>query len=77
MNGEKELLVCINKDSYYKDITYGKIYDAIWQEEIVYSSDGIYYEITNDLGLKKQYHSSKFIKLEEWREKKLKLVFGI
>lgn len=69
---ETEKMVCINTDDYYLGtLTYGKVYDAIWNETIVYSSDGIYLEITNDIGVKIEYHESKFMKLNEWRNLKL------
>lgn len=69
-------LVCINTDEYYKDfLTYGKIYDATWLPVAVYSSEGIYWNIINDIGERKQYHESKFTTLQKWREQKLDKIF--
>jgi hypothetical protein len=72
-----EKLVCINTDEFYLNLlTYGKIYNATWTPQAVYSSDGVYWEITNDLGQTKEYHESKFITLKQWREKQIKSLFG-
>lgn len=53
------------------DLTEGKQYDCQWNEEPVYSSDGIYYKLVNDLGKEIEVHNSQFIRLDKWREKKL------
>jgi hypothetical protein len=67
-----ETLVCINTDEYYLGtLTYGKLYQGYWESKMVYSSDGVYWEITNDIGVKSEYHESKFITLEKWRQEKL------
>jgi hypothetical protein len=67
-----ETLVCINTDEYYLGtLTFGKIYKATWIPQAVYSSTGLYWEITNDIGVKSEYHESKFITLEKWRQEKL------
>lgn len=73
-----EKLVCINTDEFYLNLlTYGKIYNATWTPQAVYSSDGVYWEITNDLGQTKEYHESKFITLKQWREKQINLILNI
>jgi hypothetical protein len=53
------------------DLTPGKIYDCEWNGEVVYSSDGIYYELISDLGNKIDVHESHFISLDKVREDKL------
>lgn len=40
-------------------------------EKSVYSSDGIYYRLVNDLGKEIEVHESHLIPLDKWREKKL------
>ena len=54
------------------DLTEGKQYDCEWNGEIVYSSDGTYYKLLNDLGKEIEVHETHFIDLDKWREKKLK-----
>lgn len=68
-----EKIVCVTKNEYYiGTLTYGKIYDATWDEtEPVYSSTGLYYTIINDVGIKHQYHDSHFISLDKWRQTQL------
>jgi hypothetical protein len=39
---------------------------------MVYSSDGVYYKLINDLGKEIEVHESHFISLDKWRNKKLK-----
>jgi len=68
-----EKLVCITKDDYYiGTLTFGKIYDATFDEtEHVYSSTGLYYTITNDINIKAEYHESHFMTLKKWRHSQL------
>lgn len=55
------------------DLTVGKIYDAYTDDkEIVYSSDGIYWEVTNDFGKKAYVHESHMVSLDDVRDNKLK-----
>lgn len=54
------------------DLTVEEKYDCEWNGESVYSSDGIYFKLVNDLGKEIEVHSSHFIKLDKFREKKLK-----
>jgi hypothetical protein len=42
---------------------------------MVYSSDGTYYKLLNDLGKEIEVHETHFIPLDKWREKKLKDFF--
>ena len=54
------------------DLTAGKAYECTLDEdEIVYSSDGIYYDLTNDKGIRIGVHESHLIPIEEWRKMKL------
>ncbi len=53
------------------DLTPGKVYDCKWNGEMVYSSDGAYYELLSDSGSKVEVHSSHFIRLDDFRENKL------
>lgn len=68
-----EKVVCITKDDcYISTLTYGKIYDATWDEnEPIYSPTGLYLTITNDIGVKAGYHEKNFITIKKWRELKL------
>jgi hypothetical protein len=55
------------------ELTVGKAYDCTINDDgIIYSSEGIYYWLTNDKGLKIEVHESHLIPIEEWRDKKLK-----
>ena len=53
------------------DLTEGKNYDCEWNGEMVYSSDGTYYKLLNDLGKEIEVHESHFIPLDKVREQKL------
>jgi hypothetical protein len=53
------------------DLTPEKQYHCRWNGIPVYSSDGIYYKLVNDLGKEIEVHESHFIPLEKWREQKL------
>ena len=53
------------------DLTEGKQYHCEWNGEMVYSSDGIYYKLVNDLGCEIEVHENHFIPLDKWRENKL------
>ena len=53
------------------DLTEEKQYDCQWNGIPVYSSDGIYYKLINDLGKEIEVHESHLIPLDKWREKKL------
>ena len=61
-------------------ITYGKTYDVINDMPIKFlgiknskfNATGFYLKIINDLGVDHMYDKSRFITLEEWREKQLK-----
>ncbi len=61
------------KSDWHKrfDLTPGKIYDCEWNGEMVYSSDGLYFKLINDLGHQIEFHESQFIGLEKFRENKL------
>lgn len=56
------------------DMTEGEKYDCRWNNEVVYSSDGVYYELTNDRGEKIEVHESHLIPLDEWRSGRLKKI---
>ena len=59
-------LVFKNTDHYHKNVlTVDKVYDATYDEtEPVYSSTGLYYIITDDVGQKREIHESHFITLD-------------
>ena len=63
-------LVFKNTDHYHKNVlTVDKVYDATYDEtEPVYSSTGLYYIITDDVGQKREIHESHFITLDKWRQ---------
>lgn len=54
------------------DLTIGKKYDCEWNGEMVYTSDGIYLSLINDLGKEIEVHETHFIPLNKFREEKLK-----
>jgi len=54
------------------DLTEGNQYDCEWNGVIVYSSDGVYYKLINDLGKEIEVHETHFIPLNKFREGKLK-----
>jgi hypothetical protein len=47
-------------------------YGCEWNGLMVYSSEGVYYKLINDLGKEIEVHESHFISLDKWRSKKLK-----
>jgi|688.fasta_scaffold1948915_2 hypothetical protein len=64
------------------DLTENKQYDCCitlqslirndeWNGLMVYSSDGIYYKLINDLGKEIEVHESHLIPLDKWRSNKL------
>lgn len=59
------------------DLTPGKIYTAKWNGEMVYSSDGTYYSLVNDLGTRIELHETHLVQLEKWRENKLNNIFDL
>ncbi len=63
-------LVFKSTEHYHKEVlTVDKIYDAQYDEtEVIYSSTGLYYTITDDTGKKREIHGSHFITLEKWRQ---------
>jgi hypothetical protein len=56
----------------YYHITPNKIYDFTWEPKMVYSSDGIYYELVDDLGKKIIIHESHVKRLDKERDLKIK-----
>jgi hypothetical protein len=54
------------------DMTIGKIYRGDYPNRPVYSSDGIYYLVTNDWGKQIEVHQNHLIQLDKLREGKLK-----
>ena len=54
------------------DLTEDNQYNCEWNGLMVYSSDGVYYKLINDLGKEIEVHESHFISLDKWRNKKLK-----
>jgi hypothetical protein len=52
------------------DLTIGKQYECTWNQ-VVYSYDGIYYSLINDLGNLIEVNESHLIPLDEWRSKRL------
>ena len=71
-----EKVVFISDDEYYLGtLTRGKVYDAHYDEtEAVYSSTGLYYTITNDIGIKKEYYDGHFVTLDKWRERQIQKI---
>ena len=53
-------------------MTENKVYEGDWDGLMVYSSDGIYIELINDLGSKIEVHESQLISLDKIRKDKLK-----
>ena len=52
-----------------KELTFGKTYLVNW--EYITTDGRLFYHIINDLGKGVEYLSTRFIKPEEFREKKL------
>lgn len=73
-----QYLVCITKDDYYlATLTPGKIYKGYYNnKQIFYSSQGIYYTITNDINIKSEYHESLFITIQQWRQSQLNQILN-
>lgn len=55
-------------------LTPEKLYNCEWNRELVYSSDGIYYKLINDLGIEVEVHESNLVRLDDLREEKLKKI---
>jgi hypothetical protein len=53
-------------------MTENKVYEGDWNGLMVYSSDGVYIELINDLGSKIEVHESHLISLDKIRKDKLK-----
>jgi len=53
------------------DMTSGKIYEGHYVDGPVYSSDGIYYSVVNDNGLRVEIHENHLTELNKIRENKL------
>lgn len=53
------------------DMTPGKIYEGDYVDGPVYSSDGIYYSVVNDNGLRVDIHQTHLIEVDKVREDKL------
>jgi hypothetical protein len=53
-------------------MTENKVYEGDWNGLVVYSSDGVYIELINDLGSKIGVHESNLISLDKIRKEKLK-----
>lgn len=74
-----ENIVCISKNPYFiGTLTFGKTYQAYYDEtEPIYSSTGLYYTITNDVGIKHEYHESHFVTLQKWRQSQLNKIINL
>ena len=61
------------RSEFYKryDLTENKQYVCVWNGLMLYSSDGLYYKLINDLGKEIEIHESHLIPLDEWRDSKL------
>lgn len=55
----------------YRRLTPNKIYDFTWEPQMVYSSDGIYYDLMDDKGEKITIHESHVKRLDKVREEKI------
>jgi len=62
------------KSDWHKrsDMTDGKIYEGCYVDGPVYSSDGIYYSVVNDNGLRVDIHQNHLIEIDKFREDKLR-----
>ena len=67
-------VVCISPDEEVggrvikQQLTYGKVYEIVSSGQ---TAGGKFYIIENDKGIKEWIWQSKFVTLEEWREKQL------
>jgi hypothetical protein len=58
-------------------LTYGKVYEAEYDEnEIIYSSTGIYYKVLDDENNHKWYYHKYFTNLEDFRNQKINKLFN-
>lgn len=53
------------------DLTPEKVYNCWWSEEMLYSSDGLYYRLINDMDKEIEIHESHLVLLQEVRAEKL------
>jgi hypothetical protein len=69
-------VVCIHFDKGFELLTIGKVYRLLdaGDNEMIYSSTGIYYLVKNDNGNENYYYYSKFVSLKEYRKMKLKKI---
>ena len=66
-------VVCI-KSGYIKDLTEGLTYQLVKTSSGIHYDSGIEYKnfvVINDAGIEKSYSASRFITLEEFRNRKL------
>jgi hypothetical protein len=54
-----------------EDMTGDKIYEGDYVDGPVYSSDGIFYSVVNDNGIRVEIHESNVIELDKVRQDKL------
>lgn len=55
-----------------KNLSRKKLYKFIWEPQMVYSSDGVYYETIDDVGEKAWVYYTQIEKLDRKRDRKIK-----
>ena len=70
---KEELFVYRLMSDWHKrsDLTQGKIYTGKWNGDMVYSSDGTYYKLENDLGCIVEVSGYHLVPVDKVREEKL------
>ncbi len=58
-------VVCINNENR-NELTVGKTYEIFDRDEMI--------SVIDDYGIRRNYHYSRFITLEEWRDNKLSML---
>jgi hypothetical protein len=71
MEREEFLGYYIGDDCDFKKLTNGKIYEFVWEPQMIYSSDGIYYETINDVGGRVWVYYTHIKRLDKVREEKI------
>lgn len=53
------------------DLTPEKVYTCWWDDEMLYSSNGLYYRLINDMGKEIEVHEGHLVLLQKVRAEKL------
>lgn len=76
MDREEFLGYYIGSDFDFKKLSNDKIYKFIWEPQMIYSSDGVYYETIDDVGGRVWVYYTHIKRLDKVREEKIDEIIG-